>query len=193
MASPHQGSGGGNESSLLPSRTLRPVPRDRMMKPAATPARGRFLSEATAQRLLELLFQFARAAGNTPLGAMPEVDGLVRAAAAEIETPRPQWPLIAAEINARIAAALADTESHGAELSPREGPSTVAHHPLGDVLCQLTHTLRPVHPHAMGLLALWLEGFDDRDAAERLGLGRRLVRQIRADAHAAWTNCLRPP
>jgi len=40
---------------------------------------------------------------------------------------------------------------------------------------------RTVDPQAMGIVGLRLDGFDDREIAERLSLGPRLVRQILRD------------
>ena len=40
---------------------------------------------------------------------------------------------------------------------------------------------REVDPHALEILRLQADGFSDRDVADRLGLGLRLVRRIVAD------------
>ena len=48
------------------------------------------------------------------------------------------------------------------------------------------HLLGSVHPLAMDVLGLLVEGESKRDVAERLDLGLRLTRRIARDARVAW-------
>jgi hypothetical protein len=57
---------------------------------------------------------------------------------------------------------------------------------LAGWLEHLDAVLRAAHPLGVEILARRVAGDTDRDIARQLGLGLRLVRQIRADARLAW-------
>ena len=66
--------------------------------------------------------------------------------------------------------------------------------PAGDVIPTLAawfeqrhRTMGSVHPLALDVLALLIEGESPREVAERLDLGLRLIRRIVRDASATWT------
>jgi hypothetical protein len=54
-------------------------------------------------------------------------------------------------------------------------------HPLATWLDALYETARHTHPRAIDVLALRVEGWDDREIARKLGLGLRLTVRIRID------------
>ena len=54
-------------------------------------------------------------------------------------------------------------------------------HPLAKWLDCIYTAMTIVQPRAIEILALRLEGFDDRDIAQRLGMGLRLVKRIIED------------
>jgi hypothetical protein len=66
-----------------------------------------------------------------------------------------------------------------------------ARHPLAVWLERLHAVMSAVQPRAVEIVALRVEGFRDRDIAERLGLGRRLVRRIVEDAGTNWEHEMR--
>jgi hypothetical protein len=57
---------------------------------------------------------------------------------------------------------------------------------LAGWLEHLHATLRAVHPAAVEMVGLRVEGCQDREIAERLGLGLRLLKRILRDLRAAW-------
>ncbi len=61
-----------------------------------------------------------------------------------------------------------------------------AAHPLADWLDQFHTVMSEIQPRAIEIVTLRVEGFQDRDIAERLGLGLRLVRRIVRDLRASW-------
>src|SRR5262245_40584139 len=67
--------------------------------------------------------------------------------------------------------------------SRREAPPG---HPLADWLDRFHAVMCERHPRAVEMVAMKVEGFEDRDVAERLKLGLRLVKQIAEDLHMDW-------
>lgn len=59
-------------------------------------------------------------------------------------------------------------------------------HPLVHWLERVHTVLSNAQPRVVEIIAMRLEGFGDRDIAERLGMGLRLLRRIVADAQADW-------
>lgn len=59
-------------------------------------------------------------------------------------------------------------------------------HPLAAWLEQFYTVIREVHSRAFEIVGLRIEGYTDRDIAERLGLGLRLVRRMISDMRLAW-------
>lgn len=86
--------------------------------------------------------------------------------------PHPDGLTRALTILARAAAAPAGSRIDGVAIA---GPE------LGPRLERLWERAREVDPDALEIVRLRHEGFPDRDIAERLGLGLRLVRRIAAD------------
>lgn len=69
-----------------------------------------------------------------------------------------------------------------------ESTHTIAggRHPLARWLERFYQAMRQVHPRAIDIAGLRLEGFQERDIAGRLGFGLRLVRSILNGMQANW-------
>ena len=61
-----------------------------------------------------------------------------------------------------------------------------ASHPFADWLDRFHAVMCERHPRAAEIVAMKVEGFEDRDVAERLKLGLRLVKQVAEDLHLDW-------
>jgi hypothetical protein len=57
---------------------------------------------------------------------------------------------------------------------------------LANWLQHVNLVFQAIHPAAIDILGLRLEGHEDREIAERVGLGLRLVRRILQDMRLAW-------
>jgi hypothetical protein len=62
----------------------------------------------------------------------------------------------------------------------------VGMHSVAAWLEHLYGVAREIHPQAIDMLALRLQGFDARDIAQHLDLGRRLVQRVLSDMQAGW-------
>jgi hypothetical protein len=60
-------------------------------------------------------------------------------------------------------------------------------HSIAAWLEQLYRVTRAIHPQAIDVLALRLQGFEPRDIAERLDLGGKLVQRVLSEVQAEWT------
>lgn len=75
---------------------------------------------------------------------------------------------------------------------PNPAVSEAAHalaggrHPLARWLERFYQAMRQVHPRAIDIAGLRLEGFQERDIAGRIGFGLRLVRSILNGMQANW-------
>ncbi len=76
----------------------------------------------------------------------------------------------------------------GPTASPCESDHDAAplSHQLGEWMLRTHGRMREVHPLALDVLGLLVEGDTAREVAEELGFGLRLTRRIVADMRAAW-------
>jgi hypothetical protein len=75
----------------------------------------------------------------------------------------------------------ASVQERGIEIT-----DAVASHPLAVWLDRFYRVMTGVQPRAIDIVTLRVEGFQDRDIAERLELGLRLVRRIIQDMRVHW-------
>ncbi len=172
--------------------------------------------EEKLQPLLREILSRARRARETPLqfglDSAEIVDAAVNdflAGSADAELSQLQdWEMVEAVFDILIERALRDDEAHdGTEhrspltQQPRLGDSKVnedakAHadeppeentqHPLVGWLKRSRALMQRVHPAAIQVVELRVNGYQNREIAERLGLGLRLVKRIVDDMRTSW-------
>lgn len=120
-----------------------------------------------ARVLLEETLALLRAAEDTPLGGRIDAAGMAgdieRSARTRLGEAANEgdWPAVRARMDALLG------------VPPSDDTDFVAW------LARTAARLRDLHPRATTVAAMRLKGLDDRDIAERLGLGPRLVGRIR--------------
>jgi hypothetical protein len=142
---------------------------------------------ATAQReewraLLQRMLACLRRSRETPLQFEIDAAGIVAAALADASA-------LSAAGDARAESSLNELigEMLGAEESIPFTPETASRQEtLAEWLTRFYRPLRAVHPSAIDILAMRLNGFGDREIAERLELGLRLVQHTVAAMRAEW-------
>jgi hypothetical protein len=106
------------------------------------------------------------------------------------------WPTIQRVLDKLTEEAMADEVPDAGwwatGISPWDDESTIVlsfgneHLPeLANWLDRFHDTMNRVSPHAIPIWKLRLDGYADREIADRLGLGPRLVRQVRLDVRQA--------
>ncbi|MEW6304789.1 MAG: hypothetical protein AB1705_15045 [Verrucomicrobiota bacterium] len=160
--------------------------------------------EVRVASLLRELLAEARRSGDTPLQFGIDAPEIAHNALANLQTNDPtvastaDWPLLRAGLETLVNRYLQEELPRPGDEGPcpppgREWPTAMAEasspvngfHPLTQWLEHLYRTLRGVHPRAIDILALRAEGYTDRDIAERLGMGLRLVKRILQDLRAS--------
>lgn len=121
--------------------------------------------------LLQRLLACLRHARETPLQFEVDCEGIV--AAALIDAPAD--PRCATPMMNQLVGDILDVRSDRA-----------ADASLATWLDRLYRDMRAVHPAAIDILALRVEGYVPRDIAERLGLGLRQVHHMTREMRARW-------
>jgi hypothetical protein len=156
--------------------------------------------------LLQVLLTLLRRARETPLQFGIDSDGIVTAALREFLSQAPQtrsgpnqnWPLVTAALDRLLVRSLGGNTHQPFAAPVTKGCRVLSApdaqsfeepvpHPLAVWLERLFAILSEIQPRAVEIVALRVEGFEDRDLAERLGLGLRLVRRIVADVRTNWS------
>jgi hypothetical protein len=158
--------------------------------------------EVELHPLLQALLAHVRRARQTPLQFGIDSEGIVAAALKDLGSsegrsgPWEDGPIVTAALNKLVDRFLQNepmssvTEGRSPRLKPstrRDSGDTNASHPLANWLDCLYTTMSDVQPRAIEILGLRVEGFQDRDIAERLGLGLRLVKHIIEDMRVHWS------
>ncbi|MCC6420950.1 MAG: hypothetical protein IT429_22165 [Gemmataceae bacterium] len=164
------------------------------------------LEETVRPFLLEMLARL-RSQLDTPLSADTDSVGIVRAAwqqcfagAADVASPGRDPDTIVGALESLIHRALGEESGHRRD-EPAQlcgGPRS----PVGDCATQvaawldqfqlaawldrLQTALRRIHPRAVELVGLRLEGVANREIAQRFDWGLRLVQRILHDVRLAW-------
>lgn len=142
---------------------------------------------ATCQReecrtLLQRMLACLRRSRETPLQFEIDAAGIVAAALADAPA-----SLAGDESGATTGLNGLIEDLLGAEHRASSGRETASKPAsLAAWLTRLYRSLRAVHPAAIDIVALRLDGYDDRAIAERLRLGPRLVRHITSQMRADW-------
>lgn len=141
---------------------------------------------AVAQReewraLLQRMLACLRRSRETPLQFEIDAGGIVAAALADASS-------AVARDQAGAESALNELieDLLGVERGVSFAPEAVRPAGLAAWLARVYRTLRAVHPATIDILALRLDGLEDRAIAGRLHLGLRLVRQITRETRADW-------
>lgn len=147
---------------------------------------------------------------DTPLHETLDTRGIVEAAARRVLWQRPSeerrsisdWPAVEHTLDSLTDQALADDPndvtdclSYDDSANIWDSAAAATRGVSEEILCKLARWLDRLHeillqvsPVAVRILALRLEEYDDREIADRLGLGPRLVRRIRLDAEQNRAN-----
>jgi hypothetical protein len=159
------------------------------------------------QPLLQAMLVHLRRSRDTPLQFGIDAEGIVGAALNDFLAGLRQgdmdrwqdWRRVTQGLDASVRQALASERPaspqaghNPARATPsnrEEGAPTLP--PLVAWLERFYAVLHEVHPRAMEIVALRVEGFQDRDIAERLGMGLRLVRRIVEDMQTNWAQTTR--
>jgi len=163
--------GSGLEERLRP---LLLVMLARLRRDRDTPLRDGIDSAAIIQEALRTCSAVPLAVPGCP---MPDLqlseailDGVIERALRDEQRPGPERPVSS---DGRLDRAVAK----GADLATWLG--------------HLHAALRATHPTAVEMVVLRVEGCEDREIAQRLGLGLRLVRRVIRDLRRAWEQSVR--
>jgi hypothetical protein len=152
------------------------------------------LLEERLTMLLQDLLARIRRARETPLEFGLDSAAIARAAWRVVLSGLPDAPsldgqAVTAGLDRLVQEAIQDEYAVPGVDSGRVQDDAIACIDAGDALAawleQLLRVQRAVHPRALEILALRLEGCQDREIALRLGFGLRLVRRILGDLRAA--------
>lgn len=180
------------------------------------PSAGNGLSDADLEEKLRSFLQDVLAGirrhRETPLLAGFDSRGIVDTALQKFSTSAPQVDLeylqdsetVNAVFNLLIKRALVDDldhpklrlclpdreQSNGAPATARQQRDGKASHPLTVWLEQFYAVMSEVHPRALEIIALRVEGCGNHEVAQRLESTPRLVRRIVHDMQQAWQSAV---
>lgn len=144
--------------------------------------------------LLSLILVRIRSCGDTPLCFDVDAAGIARDAWAQFTAaggPVPEWPAMASALDRLVE-----------ELLPCAGLQTGAvktwrqTRPAASRAAwvhRFQAALRRADPQCAAIAGLLVEGYPERDAARRMGIGVQLLRRITTEFHAAATASPSPP
>lgn len=156
------------------------------MSERSTAANHLTLDAETALPLLQRMLSLVRRSRETPLQFEIDSERIAAAALDEFggsylfqHTRLTQDLAILNQLIHRI------LSGEGEPLKVDRGPARVGS--IAAWLEQVYQLARAIHPQAIDMLGLRLQGFESRDIAEHLVLGRRLVQRVLSDMQVEWT------
>lgn len=138
--------------------------------------------------LLRLILARIRSCGDTPLRFDMDAPGIARDAWAQFTAtggPVPEWNDMASALDRLVEELLPCAGSQTmavktwCQARPAASPAAWVH--------RFQAALRRADPQCAAIASLLVEGYPERDAARRMGIGVQLLRRITTEFHAAAT------